>query len=528
MPLWVAGNAFQARITDEGVTEWTQTIATSVVSYAVVALPSEKALFGHNVNSSITHRLRDAAGASLWTGNHGASIRAVAIDPDGNSYVVGDQEVGGVHYRKLDPSGAVIYSISSGGSCYAVSARGTAVMYVGNASALYARDPLSTSWVPTWSYGHGANIYAIVEDASGNIYIGGVRSSSVSVRKINAAGALQWSFDTGGDIYGLAIDDASGHLYAVGVRVGSTKTAWKLELDGTEVTTGWPTDHGATLRAVAVAPDGTVYVGGAQSGGTWITTRKYQPDGTEITAGDWPLSQATSIVYGLSYQPILQTLPAGLALPFGLALPLWTYSHRAATGLALSIGIAVPATSAPPIPPAPDLSLRAVYRVYLSTEGGDDLLEVPLAGLECTRRVGASTWIAVTVPSAESSLVSAVEARIGGELVIYAGVATASQETLGAFLRATLTEITVDRGPRSGVVNLTARVIPSPFIAGSYTLTGVVERGSSEGRRTVSCTVDPRIRPNDTVDDGVASWIAGTITYRIDPAAAAMRITEAL
>jgi len=197
-------------------------------------------------------------------------------------------------------------------------------------------------------------------------------------------------------------------------------------------------------------------------------------------------------------------------------------------GLPLPLALGIPALSAPPVPPAPDPALRTVYRLYLSALGGDDLLELPLAALQCTRRVNESTWLALTVPAVTDARLAAMEARLQGQAVIYAGVATPSGETLGEFLRATLTEVAIARDDRTSAATLTARVILTPFTAGSYTLQSVSERGADAGRRTVTCAVDPRIRPNDTVDDGNSSWTAGIITYRIDPTTAAMRITEAL
>jgi hypothetical protein len=151
-----------------------------------------------------------------------------------------------------------------------------------------------------------------------------------------------------------------------------------------------------------------------------------------------------------------------------------------------------------------------------------------MAALECRRRVDASTWIGIIIPEVTDTVMTAITARLQGVVVIYAGVATPNGETLGEFLRATLTEIDMTRDGNTSDATLTARVIPTPFTAGSYTLEGVSERGADDGRQVAVCTVDPRIRPNDTVDDGETSWTAGIITYRIDPTTAVMRITEAL
>jgi hypothetical protein len=36
------------------------------------------------------------------------------------------------------------------------------------------------------------------------------------------------------------------------------------------------------------------------------------------------------------------------------------------------------------------------------------------------------------------------------------------------------------------------------------------------------------LNPNDTVTDGLESWVAGTIDYRIDARGASMQVTERL
>jgi hypothetical protein len=195
----------------------------------------------------------------------------------------------------------------------------------------------------------------------------------------------------------------------------------------------------------------------------------------------------------------------------------------AVPGLPFPVALAAPTVSPPPFPGGPQRATRTLYRLYLSQVGGDDLLSLPMASLECRRRLGASTWLAVTVPAVESALLAAINARNGGEIVVYAGTETA----MGEFLRATVTNIAVDDSRFNRVAILTGRVIPTPFDAASYDLTAVSMRGKLSGARIAVCAVDPRIRPNDTVFDGAESWIAGMITYRIAPNSGTMRITEA-
>jgi hypothetical protein len=45
-------------------------------------------------------------------------------------------------------------------------------------------------------------------------------------------------------------------------------------------------------------------------------------------------------------------------------------------------------------------------------------------------------------------------------------------------------------------------------------------------RHTVTCAVDPLLKPNDEVDDGADTWIVGSLEYRISPSLSQMRVTE--
>jgi len=527
MPIITVGETnYLRKWSDEGDLEETAGPAATNAN-TVAAMLSAAFIVGQQRSLSISHRFYDFDLNPIGSGDHGAEVRAIVVDSQQNIWLGGDNET----LRKVDKDGNEILtiSISSGATwpCLSLAVDDSDRVYIG--SSVYgspSRTLLSvnadgTGRSPAWRFNHGDNVNTIVLDNDGYVYIGGTRSSNVSIRKIDPDGDEVWSFDTGGNVIGLAIFNE--RLYATGTRV-SNKTAWKFDLNGNEIIDeSWPVDHGDLGRKIAIG-NGFIYITGNRTSN--VTTRKYNETGGQITSG-WPIDHggtARSLVY-IPAPPI--TLSPGLPLPFALGAPTWAYTHSPA-GLLLPVGLGLPELSTPPMPPAPDPALRAVYRLYLSEAGGSDLLELPLAALECRRRANESTWLALTVPAVTEARLAAIVERLQGEAVIYAGVATPSGETLGEFLRATLTEIAADRDESASGATLTARVIPTPFAAGSYTLQSVSERGADGGRRTVTCAVDPRIRPNDTVDDGNSSWTAGIITYRIDPTTAAMRITEKL
>jgi hypothetical protein len=111
---------------------------------------------------------------------------------------------------------------------------------------------------------------------------------------------------------------------------------------------------------------------------------------------------------------------------------------------------------------------------------------------------------------------------------IFAGAVVAGNELMGEFLRAVITEYQVDLSPGAASITLTGRVQTPSYSAESRTLMGVAERGlDADGRHVATCAVvDPLVRPNDTVDDGESTWIAGSIEYQIEPGRSTMTVTE--
>ena len=119
---------------------------------------------------------------------------------------------------------------------------------------------------------------------------------------------------------------------------------------------------------------------------------------------------------------------------------------------------------------------------------------------------------------------AALSARIGAELVVFAGVA--GGDNSGIFLRAVLTDVAYTQSPQGGESRLTGRVITPSYSATTRVLTGVKSLTTVDGRRTVQCAVDPLLRPNDTATWNGDSFTVGIIQYQITPQDAWMRVTE--
>lgn len=524
-----------------------------------------------DVSSSITTRVyRADTGEQLWTANHGNAATGVAMDNSGNVYTVGLLS-SNLTTRKYNNTGKLLWSVNHGAKCngVAVDSEGNVITGGNRTSNITTRkyDSDGTEITSGWPLDHGATVWSVAVDSSDNVYTAGNTSSSVNVRKYNSGGTLQWNGLHGTETYSVCADgtvavcgkpntldsnrttrinrtgtstwqysyaqgdyrqaiaqarDTSGDLIAsyvvVGTRVSSVTTQLFVASSGTNT---WTADHGQRVNAVCIdRNDGSVYTGGNSSSS--VTTRKYAQDGTQNTDDNWPLNHGAT-VFGIAWSPWEPTIIPGLAIPLGLWMPLCTFS---AASPALSLGLQLGSPTVPARPAPPDVAAGAqVYRLYLT--GGSSLIELPMSGLQCRRRLGESTWLTVEIPTYSTVLAAAIAAVATRELVIYAGVVMDGVETSGEMMRATLTEIRSEWDGWHGSVQLTGRVTPSTATVTSFSLAGVRQRGKDEqGRRTVTCAVDPRIRPNHTVNDGLYSFTVGSILYRISPADAVMWIAE--
>jgi hypothetical protein len=118
-----------------------------------------------------------------------------------------------------------------------------------------------------WTYDTGATTYAIVQDSSGNVYVGGAKyddgGGDKNVWKLSTSGVLidDVYVSTMSNVWDLAVDDT--YLYVAGTG------AYRLNLDLTNETL---IASGNARQAIGVDSSGNVYVGG---GGLPKTITKY-------------------------------------------------------------------------------------------------------------------------------------------------------------------------------------------------------------------------------------------------------------
>lgn len=474
--------------------------------------------------SGVTTYAYDGQGNELWTADHGTTVNAVAAN-SGYFYTVGNR-TSSVTTRKYDSDGTLIWSRDyHGANLRAIAIDADENFYVAGVitSSLTTRK-YNSSGTLQWSANHGLQVNAIAIDSDGNVYTGGVGdsgSSNYTTRKYDNDGNLVWSVlhDTSGPstVNCIAVD-SDGNVYAAGTRVSGSPqfTTKKYDSDGNVI---WTADHGDEVKAITVDELGNVYTGGLKTGSPEYTTRKYNSSGTL----QWSVNH-NSTVWCIAYYP--PAAPPGLSIDLGLGLPLGTFAALP-PGLSSGISLAIPTTTQPADPP--DLYLyekppQTFYRLYIT--GDSDVIELPMSSFQCKRRRNDSTWLDVEIPQCTQDLIDFVAARVGKELVIYSGVKIGSTEIEGQFMRATITEHRYEKDSKYGLMRLTGRVIPTAYETGSRYLNGVERRGEKEGKKTTRAMVDFLLRPGDTVNDGLASWTVGYISYFISPMQSWMDVNE--
>lgn len=493
------------QFSDDGTPQWT---AETTSGYYICTTDHNGNLYV--VSGETTVKKYDIDGTELWSRTYGfGQISAIAVDLDDNVYTASAAA------RKHNSSGTLLWSHSHGAYLDAccVDTAGHSYFAGAVASSVSIRS-YEADGTARWTANHGAQVWGIDCDSHGDIYIAGSRTGGYTHRKYDTDGSLQWSKDHGAAVLGVFVD-YSDAIYFCGSL--NTYTARKYAADGTQI---WARAyHGANCYGICADGDGSVYITGAQL--STYSARKYDSTGDlqwSVDAG----ASARSVAFFAT--PIVIT-PAGLAIPLELAIPesvVMTVLPGLALPLALALPTGTPAASPQDTPGVP----QPVYRGYVS---GGDPLEIPIISIQCRRRRGDSTWVSVqTAYSVARWAALTARLAVGAELLIHAGYRVAGGgETLGQFLRATLTDVVQERTIQTAHITLTARVNPTAYTLSSRSLYGVTRRGKADGQRTARCAViDPLLRPGDIIDDGLTTWEVGAILYFIGAAAAYMDVTE--
>jgi hypothetical protein len=154
---------------------------------------------------------------------------------------------------------------------------------------------------------------------------------------------------------------------------------------------------------------------------------------------------------------------------------------------------------------------RAIFVVVLRASGLEDV-EVPVKNIQMRRRDGYPTMIACVVPDADTYY-DAAAARDGGELIVYAGSATADgTRHLSELERVTLEDISYDIGVSNSSLTLAGyrtetNANPRPVGLEWVTYLGLQADGKWRARGSINIF----LRPGDTVVCHETSFVCDQI-----------------
>lgn len=162
--------------------------------------------------------------------------------------------------------------------------------------------------------------------------------------------------------------------------------------------------------------------------------------------------------------------------------------------------------------------LREVYRLIITgdKDAVDDLVLGGISSWQATNQAGnRSSYLQAVIPAA-GELLSSIEARQQGDLVIQKGLVLADgTERYEEILRSNFDDFRYDQGPSS----LTATV--SGYLSGKVpaksarTLEGIRTISMSGGKFRVRCAIDMFLQPGMTVSAGGNSFTADYINYYV-------------
>jgi hypothetical protein len=504
---------------------------------------------------------------------HGSLIRAVKLDSGGN-IIVGGEFNGALFYtlRKYDSSGSLLWSVATGNVVLDIAIDSSDNVYVASTSFVAKYNSSGAQqWSKALSYGDIA--YTIAVDASYVYDSGYFNTGKIEKRNIGD-----------GEIVATVITDNDNRITLLG------STIYSVEFDSFSSTCYKKFDTSLNLLSTInyETPDASTFVGrdcfsgkpGVDvNGNVYFCGNRRLISGigsvgnlfhfyslTSTNTKRWETLSATMLpgirwdtgvvrtdaeyltydyvtAYGGDAGPDLCTIPIGgnwefwrgcstviviedtklpgLALPVSLGIPTWTgdtYTDVAGLSLPLYIGNITTIRDYVGALPLPD-----VYRLYLT---GTPTIELPLSSIQCRRNIEKLS-VTLIVPSLTSTLISAIEARRAGNIIVVRGKKFPDgTEQLDEMVNTGLSSLRYDIGTGSASATLNGN-IASAISSKIRAIRGISYRNTINQLRRVRCAIDTFLLPGDTADLGNGeTFVVSELTFNINTDQATMEISE--
>ena len=219
----------------------------------------------------------DANGALLWANVYDSGAfdhaRAIAVDLNGNVYLLSATNSGRSHLVKYDTTGGLQWSrpVGSETASFNHLVADASGVYLAGRDAGFRIIKYDSAGAEQWSMAPAAGeAVALALDSAGNVYATG----DFRVVKINSAGALQWNMASMGTGARASFDitlDGTGGVYVTGYRFnGASEDFLTIKLNAAGVQQWASTyDGGSWDIAFAVVADG--------AGNAWVTGQSNTP-----------------------------------------------------------------------------------------------------------------------------------------------------------------------------------------------------------------------------------------------------------
>lgn len=510
--------------------------------YRSVCLVSQE---GYEIPTPIHHYLHDVYALILAEGG-AVYLAGEAIDDDGNPWTGGyEAREGYVNFRKVNADGSTAWAVDLGhGSAIPNLWRDSSNnVYVAiNANYEGKIYKFNSSGVVQF-YNHSTNYAAdcvAVRDSNKHVYVG------------------QYRYDPNGAICNLCHYDNDGNFVAsvligdmnpIGfempqnrflsieinenfIYVSAVNRFYQLDFAMAVVEERF--SFFSPIMGFAVDNDNECYLTHFPDGGFSSASDYYRLMRFDLTDANW--TNESSAIWaqsfnngpslGLTRLELATVDTPSLPLPLALAGPTWEgdrYTH--APSLPLPLALSVPtwirefmARYAPP----------TIYRAIVQKS--------PLANWPARiasislRRDSGQTTVSLVCPSMTLDDLTAFEARMGGDLIVYRGLRFPDGlEQLDELVRVVFTGGRYDSGANRRSLTLEGSIATPAANPKTRMARGISYRNQSANGRQVRCDVDTWLRPGDQLDLGGGEFLTvDSIACAISPSSATMDVIERL